>query len=60
VGVAGYEIKNGERGRPISEITIAGNLLEMYKTLVPANDLVMDGSKCSPAVRVEGLMIAGG
>jgi PmbA protein len=60
VGVAGYEIKNGQRGRPVSEITIAGNLLEMFKTLVPANDLIMDGSKCSPAVRVEGLMIAGG
>lgn len=59
VGVAGYEIKNGQRGQPVSEITIAGNLLEMYKTLVPANDLIFDSSKCSPAVRVEGMMIAG-
>lgn len=59
VGVAGFEIKNGERGAPVNEITIAGNLLEMYSSLVPADDLKFDGSKCSPSVLVEGLTLAG-
>lgn len=59
VGVAGFEVKNGERGAPVNEITIAGNLLEMYRTLIPANDLKFDGSKCAPSVLVEGLTLAG-
>ncbi len=59
VGVAGYEIKNGERGAPVNEVTIAGNLLEVFRSLVPANDLKFDGSKCAPSVLVEGLTLAG-
>ena len=59
VGVAGFEVKNGQRGAPVNEVTIAGNLLEVYKTLLPANDLKFDGSKCSPSVLVEGLTLAG-
>ena len=59
VGVAGFEIKNGERGAPVNEVTIAGNLLEVYRTLEPANDLKFDGSKCAPSVLVEGLTLAG-
>ncbi len=59
VGVAGFEIKNGERGVPVNEITIAGNLLEMYSSLIAADDLKFDGSKCSPSVLVEGLTLAG-
>lgn len=59
VGVAGFEVKNGQRGAPVNEVTIAGNLLEVYKTLVPANNLKFDGSKCAPSVLVEGLTLAG-
>lgn len=59
VGVAGFEIKNGQRGAPVNEITIAGNLTDMYRTLIPANDLKFDGSKCAPSVLVEGLTLAG-
>lgn len=59
VGVAGFKIENGARAYPVSEITIAGNLLEMYKTLIPANDLVFDGATVAPSLLTEGLTIAG-
>jgi len=59
VGVSGFKIENGQRAFPVSEITIAGNLLDVYRTLIPANDLKMDSSTCSPSFRVEGLTIAG-
>ena len=38
-GAAGFWIENGERTYPVSEVTIAGHLLDMFRTLTPANDL---------------------
>lgn len=59
VGVAGFKIEGGVVAYPVSEITIAGNLRDMYKTITPANDLIFDGSTVAPTLRVEGLTIAG-
>lgn len=59
VGVAGFKIENGLISHPVSEITIAGNLLEMYKTLIPANDLIFDAATVAPSLLTEGLTIAG-
>ena len=59
VGVAGFKIENGLAAYPVSEITIAGNLLEMYKTLIPANNLIFDASTVAPSLLTEGLTIAG-
>lgn len=59
VGVAGYCIENGKRTFPVSEVTIAGNLLDVFPTLTVANDLVFDGSTVAPTLRVEGLTLAG-
>ena len=59
VGVAGFKIENGQKAHPVSEITIAGNLLEMYKTLVPANDLIFDAATVAPSILTQGLTIAG-
>ena len=59
VGVAGFKIEQGQKSHPVSEITIAGNLLEMYKTLIPANNLVFDGATIAPSLLTEGLTIAG-
>ncbi len=59
VGVAGFAIENGEKTHPVSEITIAGNILNMYKTLVPANDLVFEGATISPSLLIESMTIAG-
>ncbi len=58
-GASGFWIENGEVGFPVSEITIAGNLKQMFKALVPANDLVFRSSFSVPSLLVEGMTIAG-
>ena len=59
VGVSGYKIESGMRSFPVSEITIAGNLAALYKTMIPGNDLKMDSATCAPSLLCEGLTIAG-
>ncbi len=59
-GAAGLWIENGEFTGAVEEITIAGNLKEMYKNIVAVgNDLIFRGSSASPCIRVEGMTIAG-
>jgi PmbA protein len=58
-GAAGFWIENGERTYPVSEVTIAGNMLDMFRTLQPANDLEFRYGTNAPTLRVEGLTIAG-
>jgi PmbA protein len=58
-GAAGFWIKNGQPTYAVSEVTIAGHLAEMFKSLVPANDLVFRYGTNAPTVRVEGLTVAG-
>ncbi|MEO6981867.1 MAG: TldD/PmbA family protein [Edaphobacter sp.] len=59
-GASGMWIENGEIAYPVEEITIAGNLKDMYKNIVAiGNDLVFRGASASPTIRVEGMMIAG-
>jgi PmbA protein len=43
----------------VNEITVAGNLIEIYARLIPGSDLVRRGSADTPSVLVEGLAIAG-
>lgn len=59
VGVSGYKIEKGERAFPVSEVTIAGNLRKMFKTMIPANDLKMDSATNAPSLLCEGLTLAG-
>ena len=59
-GASGMWIENGEFAYPVEEITIAGNLKEMYRNIVAiGNDLVFRGASAAPTVRVEGMTIAG-
>jgi PmbA protein len=58
-GASGFWIENGKRRYPVSEVTIAGNLIEMFQTLLPANDLEFRFGTNAPSVRVEGLTVAG-
>ena len=58
-GAAGFWIENGRRSYPVSEVTIAGHLLDMFRTLRPANDLEFRYGTNAPTLRVEGLTIAG-
>jgi len=58
-GASGFWIENGEVTYPVSEVTIAGHLLEIFKGLTPANDLIFRYGTNAPTVRVEGLTVAG-
>ena len=58
-GAAGFRIRNGELAEPLSEITIAGDLREMFRRLMPANDLKYRFATNAPTVAVEGMTVAG-
>lgn len=59
-GASGIWIENGTFTGAVEEITIAGNLKDMYKNIVAVgNDLIFRGSSASPCIRVEGMTIAG-
>jgi PmbA protein len=58
-GASGFWIEHGELTYPVSEITIAGHLDEIFRTLTPANDLVFRFGVNAPTVRIEGLTVAG-
>ncbi len=58
-GADGFRIKNGELSHPVTGVTIAGNLLKMYKHLTPANDLEFRGAINAPTLRVEAMTVAG-
>ena len=59
-GASGVWIENGELAYPVEEITIAGNLKDMYRNISAiGNDLVFRGSSAAPTMRVEGMTIAG-
>ncbi|HWV43433.1 TldD/PmbA family protein [Pseudorhodoplanes sp.] len=58
-GAAGYWIENGELTYPVSEVTVAGHLLDMFRSLTPANDLAFKFVTNAPTLRVEGLTVAG-
>lgn len=58
-GVAGFWIENGKLSYPVSEVTIAGHLFDMFRSLTPASNLSFRYGTNAPTVRVEGLTIAG-
>jgi PmbA protein len=58
-GASGFLIENGEIGAPVAEITIAGNLLDMFLTLTAADDLEFRRAVNVPTLRVEGMTVAG-
>jgi PmbA protein len=60
-GVVGYWIENGELVYPVEEITIAGNLKEMWMSVEAiGNDLVFRGRIASPTVKIAEMTVAGG
>lgn len=58
-GAAGFWVENGEITYPVNECTVAGNLRDMLKTIIPANDGRMHLSRIVPSLLVEGLTLAG-
>jgi PmbA protein len=59
VGCSGFWFENGELAYPVSEITVAGNLIDIYGRLVPGSDLEIRGSSNAPSLLVDALAIAG-
>ncbi len=59
VGVAGFWFENGAIAFPVSEVTIAGNLLDIYGRLIAGSDLERRGTLDSPSLLVDDLAIAG-
>ena len=58
-GAAGFMIRDGALAEPVAEITIAGNLRDMFTRLVPANDLRFVRGTDAPTIRIDGMMMAG-
>jgi len=58
-GAAGLWIESGRCTYPVSEVTIAGHLNDIFASLTPANDLEFRYGTNAPTLRVEGLTVAG-
>ena len=58
-GAAGFWIENGKIAYPVSEITIAGNLIDMFSTLTPASDLELRSTINAPTSLVGEMTVAG-
>lgn len=58
-GASGFWIEKGEITFAVSEMTIAGNLKDMFKAMIPANDLVFRFGTDAPTVRIDGMTVAG-
>lgn len=58
-GASGFWIENGVISYPVSEITIAGRLSDMFAHLTPANDLTFRYATNAPTIRIESMTVAG-
>ncbi len=58
-GASGFWVENGEIAYPVNECTIAGNLIAMLKTIIPANDAEPHLSRLVPSLLVDGMTLAG-
>lgn len=58
-GASGFWVEGGVLQYPVNECTIAGNLRDMLKTIIPANDARAHLSRRVPSLLVEGLTLAG-
>jgi PmbA protein len=58
-GAAGHWIEHGEIAYPVNECTIAGSLIEMFKSMVPANDARPHLSRPVPSILIPRMTLAG-
>ena len=59
VGCSGFWFENGEIAWPVTEVTVAGNLIDIWGRLVPGSDLEIRGAANAPSLLVDALAIAG-
>ena len=58
-GASGFWIENGELAYPVNEVTIAGNLKDMFARVSAADDLEFRYGTNAPTLRVDGMTVAG-
>jgi PmbA protein len=58
-GASGFVIENGAIGPSVAEITIAGNLVDMFREMTPASDLDHRRAVNVPSLRIDGMTVAG-
>ena len=58
-GASGFWFENGEIQYPINEITVAGNLIDMFARLIPASDLDIRGTLDAPSLLIDSLSVGG-
>ena len=58
-GASGFVIRHGQIAEAVAEVTIAGNLKDMFRNLTPANDLTFRYGTNVPTLRLDGMMLAG-
>jgi len=58
-GASGYWIENGELTYPVSEVTIAGNLRDMFLNMTLANDIDRNFGTAAPTLAITGMTLAG-
>jgi PmbA protein len=57
-GASGFLIRDGRIAGPIAEFTVAGNLVDMFAALVPADDLEYRHAVNAPTLRIDGMTVA--
>ena len=57
-GASGFLIKDGQIAGPIAEFTIAGNLIDMFAAIIPADDLEFRHGTNAPTLRIDGMTVA--
>lgn len=58
-GASGYWIENGQLAYPVSELTVAGNLADIFRNFTPASDLERRHGIDSPSLLITGMTVAG-
>ncbi len=58
-GASGFWFENGQAQYPVNEITVAGNLVDMFRRLIPASDLDIRGTTDAPSVLIDALSLGG-
>jgi PmbA protein len=58
-GASGFWVENGEMAYPVSEVTLAGKLTDIFRRLTPANDLIFRTALNAPSCLVEGITLGG-
>jgi PmbA protein len=59
VGVSGFWFEGGAIAYPVNEVTVAGNLIDLYQRIVPGSDLDIRGAANAPSLLIDGVAIAG-